>query len=107
MICRQNAFPSNQKDRQRPEGNKRRVLSGVKLLEMSAEVRRWYEDHRKEILFQAERICSYDLIQRYMDQPEISQRLFKLVSGMVEPRRWLLLMVDEVYDRLKERHLPQ
>jgi hypothetical protein len=73
---------------------------------MSSEVRKWYEDNRKEIIFQAERICSYDLINRYMTQQEVSSRLFSMVTGMVEPRRWVLLMVDEVYARLKDRYLP-
>ena len=63
--------------------------------------------NRKEIVFQAERICSYDLIKRYMTDQEISSRLFKLVAEMIEPRRWVLMMVDEVYARLKDRYLPE
>ena len=63
-------------------------------MEMSAEVKRWYEDNRKDILFQAERISSYELINRYMTQQEVSTRLFHLIEGMIEPKRWVLLMVD-------------
>lgn len=49
-------------------------------IEMSAEVRSWYEVHKKEIEYQAERICSYDLIRRYMSEREIRTRLHKLIA---------------------------
>jgi hypothetical protein len=42
-----------------------------------------------------------------MNEQEISSRLFNLVTGRVEPRRWVLMMVDEVYARLKDRYLPE
>lgn len=52
-------------------------------MEMTAEVKGWYDIHRREIDYQAERICSYDLIKRYMGQPEISERLYKLLTDRV------------------------
>lgn len=84
----------------------RSFIPGLRLMQMSGEVRRWYESNRRQIIFQAEKICSYYLINRYMTEGEVSSRLYQLVVSMVEPKRWLLLMVDEVYARLKDRYLP-
>lgn len=61
---------------------------------MSEGVRSWFSDHRREIDYQAERICSYDLIKRYMSEPEILVRLHKLILSQVDPKRWLLTLVD-------------
>lgn len=41
-----------------------------------------------------------------MSDPEISVRLHKLIGSQVDPKRWLLTMVDEVYAELKDRYLP-
>lgn len=41
-----------------------------------------------------------------MSNPEIAGRLQKMMVDKVEPKRWLLLMVDEVYAKLKDRYVP-
>jgi hypothetical protein len=45
------------------------------------------------------------LIGRYLSSAEVEVRLLRLAGGMVEPKRWVLLLVDEVYARLKDRYL--
>lgn len=57
------------------------------------------------VLEQVEKISSYELIGRYLSSAEVEGRLVRLAGGMVEPKRWVLLLVDEVYARLKDRYL--
>lgn len=56
-------------------------------------------------MYQTEKIGSYELLRRYMSEGEIDSRLQQLLLGKVEPRRWSLTMVDEVYARLKDRYM--
>lgn len=81
-------------------------LIDINSLSGSPLVKEWCELNKKDIDYQTERIFSYDLIKRYMTDAEISARLHKLVMGMVDPKKWLLMMVDEVYAKLKDRYLP-
>ena len=55
-------------------------------------------------MYQSSKIYSYDLIGRYMSGEEVAARLRKMVADRVEPRRWCLAMVDEIYCRLKDRY---
>ena len=71
---------------------------------MPTDLEEWFCGHLGEIAAQADKILSYDLIGRYMGKEEVGLRLRQFVGARIEPKRWVLLMVDGVYARLKDRY---
>lgn len=78
--------------------------SGLKLYELDTQSRSWYTANRRRIEEQSLIIYSYDVITRFMTQEEINARIRSYISKMIEPKHWLSLMVDEVYEKLKEKY---
>jgi hypothetical protein len=54
-------------------------LRSLRVHDLPAETRRWFEANKREILYQGEKICSYELIRRYMSDGEIAVRLRQMV----------------------------
>lgn len=65
------------------EETKKLKIPDFDSMEFSVDVRGWLATHRREVEYQAERICSYDLIKRYMTETEISARLHSLIVDQV------------------------
>ena len=71
------------------------------------EKNKWETIHNNQINEQIRKIMGYQLIDRYITIGELKQLVSGYMMAQIEPKRWILLIVDEVYKKVKTRYRAQ
>ena len=63
---------------------------------MSGKVYEWYKRNEAEVMRQTEELMEFRQAVEYYGRQEMEKKIDRFVYCMIEPKRWQMLIMDEV-----------